>query len=134
MSGTICLAVDKLADFAYTKDADVKWSKKNPFRCDTQNCTCGTCKPYLQLKMFFNLCVSSREGGKVSIGRHEWAHGPTDLGWFNWNISDQKTNSKLSTRISRLKINVLNACDEIQEQTLKWRSNEMDRPIHRKLR
>ena len=54
--------------------------KKKPFRCDTQNCTCGTCKSWLQLKMLFNLCVSSREGGKMSIGRHEWAHGPTDLG------------------------------------------------------
>lgn len=34
------------------------------------------------------------------------------------NISDQKINPNVSMRISRMKTNVLNACDEIQEPTL----------------
>ena len=51
------------------------------------------------------------------------------------NISDQKINPNFSTRISRMKTNVLNACDEMQEPSPQCRSKarSVDRLIHCKL-
>ena len=51
------------------------------------------------------------------------------------NICGQKINPNLSTRISRMKTNVLNACDEMQEPTPQCRSKarSVDRLIHCKL-
>lgn len=45
------------------------------------------------------------------------------------NISDQKINSNLSTRISRMKTSILNACDEKQEPLLQCRSKARSDPI-----
>ena len=61
--------------------------------------------------------------------------GQLILDYFR-NISDQKINPNLSKRISRVKTNVLNACNEIQEPTPQCRSKarSVNRPIHCKLR